>query len=296
MSRPIKRFDWKTLEEYFDKTELRESSKTSIETRIRKILNDVFGRKDYSINELKKSPQKVCDYISKGWDIRRHSTKKTYLFAMTHLYKALNVKYDCITKQLKETMELAEAERAGEMNEKTKEKFNKVNFKELKEKAKKEENPDLRLVYWLYSAMPPLRGNEWRGTRVVANEKKGKDSENFVALKEKKLIVNKSKTSETHGKKVIDLPTEVVNELKKYVASKEHDILFDDYSASTFTKMLNKNLGFSIHALRKRYVSEHFDKMTPKERVELARTMGHTIQTAMLDYKKPIEVVSDEED
>jgi len=182
------------------------------------------------------------------------------------------------------------------MTDKIKEKFDKVDFNELKKKAKEEDNTDLRLVYWLYSSMPPLRGNEWRGTRVVSSKKKGKDDENYVALKEKVLIVNNSKTSGSHGSKEVELPTELINEIKKYVANKESDILFDDYSASTFTKLLNKHLGYSIQSLRKRYVSEHFNKMTPKERVELAKIMGHTIQTAMLDYNKPVEVVSSDED
>lgn len=295
MARNIKRFDWKTLEDYFDKSGLKESSKTSTETRIRRILSAVFGRKDYSVNELKKSVDKVCDYITKSWDIRTHSSKKSYLFAMTHLYRALNVPYKCIEKQLKETMELAEAERAGEMNGKNKEKFDKVNFEDLKKKAKDETNADLRLVFWLYSSMPPLRGNEWRGTRVVANKKKGKDDENFVALKEKKLIVNNSKTSSTHGTKEVDLPEEVVKEIKRYIADKETDILFDDYSASTFTKLLNKHLGYSIQSLRKRYVSENLNKMTPEQRVKLAKVMGHTLFTQALDYNKPNEIEKDDD-
>lgn len=296
MPRDIKRFDWKTLEDYFDETKLSSSSKTTIESKIRKVLANVFGRKDYSLNELKKSADKVCEHITKSWDFRTHSTKKNYLFAMTHLYKALGVKYDCISKQLKETIELAEAERAGGLEGKKKEKFDAVDFDAMKKRAKDEKDTDLRLILWLYSALPPLRGNEWRGTRVVANEKKGKDTENFVALKEKKLIVNQSKTSKSHGQKVVDLPKDVVGEIKRYVADKEADVLFEDYTPSKFTKFLNKHLGYSIQSLRKRYVSEHFPKMSASERVKLANQMGHTISTAMLDYMKPVEVVSDEED
>lgn len=293
MARNIKRFDWKTLDEYFETTGLKQSSIASIQTRIKRILSAVFGRKDYSVSELKRSVEKVCDYISKSQDIKSHSSKKTYLFAMTHLYRALNVKYNCIEKQLKETMELAEAERAGQMNEKNKEKFDKVDFEKLKEKAKDETNADLRLIYWLYSSMPPLRGNEWRGTRIVKNMKKGNDEENYVALKEKKLIVNNSKTSKSHGTKEVDLPDDVVKEIKRYIAEKETDILFDDYSASTFTKLLNKHLGYSVQSLRKRYVSENLGKMTPKQRVKLAKIMGHTIMTQQLDYNKPNEIDSD---
>lgn len=296
MGRDIKRFDWKTLEDYFSDTKLSQSSKTTIEKQIRKILSAVFGRKDYSISELKKSAEKVCEYITKSWDIRTHSSKKNYLFAMKHLYNALGVKPECINKQLKETIEMSEAERAGEISGTKKEKFDKVNFEEMRKKAKDEKNTDLRLILTLYSNMPPLRGNEWRGSRVVANEKKGKDDENFIALKEKLLIVNNSKTSKTHGQKRVDLPDVVVKEIKRYVADKENDILFDDYSSSKFTKFLNSNLGFSIQALRKKYVSENFNKLDAKGRVKLAKTMGHTIQTAMMDYVKTVEVVDDEDE
>lgn len=288
MSRAIKRFDWKTLEDYFDKTNLSESSKTSTETKIRHVLANVFGKKEYSIAELKSSGPKVCEFIMSD-HVRHYTSKKTYMFAMRHLYKALNVKHDCIDTELKGVIDMAEAERVGDFTGKKREAFDSVNFNEMKQKAADETDPDLRLMLWLYSSLPPLRGNEYRQTKVVASKAKATDdAQNYIALKDKLLIVNNSKTSKSHGAKEVELPDEIIREVKRYVNEKKTDVLFDDFNSVRFTKFLQKNLGYSVQALRKRFVSENFKHMTPAERVKLAKIMGHTIQTAMLDYNKPI--------
>ena len=291
----VKQFSWEKIYKFLDDKGLSESSQKTTINQMRRILKGMYGDEPITMAELKRSPNKAVEYINDS-DMT-YAIKKNHMTAMFKLYQALNIPTKSFEEKFKEIVELANAERAGGLSEKQKERFDKVDFKALQEKVKEIDDPEVRLLTAIYSGvMPPLRGNEWRGTKVITTKKYVKSSlpDNYILLPAKKMVVGQSKTSKHHEIKEIDLPQIVVDEIKKYIAATKNDILFDGMSASVFTKRLMKHLGYSVQTLRKRYVSEQVSKgISPEERVKMARILGHTIATNALDYSKPQNIKED---
>ena len=295
-----KTFSWEKIYNYLDQKGLSEGSQKTTVNQMRRVLKGIFGDKPFTMAQLKKSPMQAVKWITEDGDLSSFSIKKNHLTSMFKLYEALDINTKVFCDKFAEVVDLANAERAGGLSEKQKQRFDKVDFEALQKKVETINDPEVRLMTAVYAGhMPPLRGNEWRGTKVVTTKKYTKSSlpDNYILLPQKKMIVGKSKTSKYHETKEIDLPDEVVKEIKRYVDTSKSDILFPDMASSVFTKRLMKNLGFSVQALRKRYVSEKVSEgISPTDRVALARIMGHTIATSALDYSKPDDIKKKDED
>ena len=297
-----KSFSWDKIYKHLEDKGLSEGSQKTAVNQMRRVLRGVYGDKPITMADLKKSPAAALKWITEEGDLSSYAIKKNHMTAMYKLYEALGIPTKVFCDKFSEIVELASAERAGGLSEKQKERFDKVDFKDLQEKVGHLAESDVRLLTAVYAGwMPPLRGNEWRGTRVITTKKYTKSSlpDNYILLPQKKMVVGNSKTSKYHETKEIELPDEVVREIKRYVDTTKNDVLFPDMAPSVFTKRLMRHLGFSVQALRKRYVSEKVrEGISPEDRVKLARIMGHTISTSAMDYSKPenVKEKSDEED
>ena len=295
-----KSFSWDKIYSHMEEKGMTEGSQKTIVNQMRRVLKGVFGDKAITMADLKKSPPAALKWITEEGDLSSFAIKKNHIAAMYKLYEALGIPTKTFCDKFAEIVELASAERAGGLSEKQKERFDKVDFKALQNKVDEISDPEIRLLTAVYAGwIAPLRGNEWRGTKVITTKKYTKSAlpDNYILLPQKKMVVGKSKTSKYHETKEIDLPDEVAREIKRYVDTSKSDILFPDMAPSVMTKRMMKHLGFSVQALRKRYVSEKVaDGITPDERVKLARVMGHTIATSALDYSKPDDIKNKKED
>lgn len=297
-----KSFSWDKLYKHLEDKGLAEGSQKTIVNQIRRVLKGLYADKPITMADLKKSPAAALKWITEDGDLSSFAIKKNHMAAMYKLYEALGIPTKTFCDKFAEIVELASAERAGGLSEKQKERFDKVDFKALQNKVDDISDPEVRLLTAFYAGwMPPLRGNELRGTKVITTKKYTKSSlpDNYILLPQKKMVVGKSKTSKYHETKEIDLPDEVAREIKRYVDTMRNDVLFADMAPSVMTKRMMKHLGFSVQALRKRYVSEKVrDGISPEDRVKLARIMGHTISTSAMDYSKPenVKEKAEEED
>lgn len=262
-------------------------------TQIRKILRGIYGEDgNPTLGDIKKSVPKMVEYI-KGDNFKNNSQRKNAIVAMYHFYDALGIPYGISKEYFKEVADKALAERMGGLAGEIKEKFDKVDFDKIKEDAEKETNPTMRLMLKLYSGVIPImRGQEWRGLKVIKTKKyvKSQLPPNYLLLHDKTLHITDAKSLGGEGAKLMALPDEILDEIKRYMETTGDDVLFDGMSASVMTKKFNKALGgYSIQSLRKRYISEQVKNgISPEEKVRLAKLMGHKLTTQMVDYTKEI--------
>lgn len=155
------------------------------------------------------------------------------------------------------------------------------------------------LLFSIYRKYP-LR-NDLSLMKVTNKTRYKKDSDpeyNYLILgKDSKFILNEYKTAGTYGQNVIDLDKETADLIKRYLRnSKNKEYFITDYQGIPMTKPriskfiidaskkhLGKNAG--IMMMRKSAVSEKFGDVL-KEQKELAKVMGHDVNTQKAVYTK----------
>jgi len=251
----------------------------------------MFGKNmKFGMKDLRKSPSLAVAWILEDGNLPNYAQRKNLMTSMYQFYHALGIDTPIFDKHFDEIVKLSIAERAGEMNEKQRERFDNVNFRKIKNMVSETKDPRLRLLLALYSGeMPPLRGEDWRNLKVIKTKDYDADllPKNYLLLHDHTLHIGDAKTSHTHGDKDILIPQFIIEEIKHYLNEVGGDILLPDLSSPSLTKLLMKHLGFSVQALRKKYVSQLVKQgMTPEQRIEMTRIMGHTLMTSILDYDK----------
>lgn len=290
----VKQFDWSVIYNHFDERGIKESSQKQHIQQIKRVLKGVFQDKPFSLADVKRSLTPVLNWMMDTDNLPNHASRKNHFTSMYQFYKSLDINTRRMEKPFKEIVELAFAERTNGISQKSKEKFDKVDFKELQDKYKQMPDGDNRLMIALYSGlMPILRGEEWRNLKVITTKKINKKTlpSNYLLLQHQKLHIGDAKSKGGVDIKEIDVPNVIIDEIKNYLKHTEGDVLFKGLSPSAMTKRFNKQLGYSIQALRKRYVSEKVKEgLSPEERINLARIMGHNLTTQALDYDKKDEL------
>jgi integrase len=222
-------------------------------------------------------------------------TKKTLLSA---LYIMTNIK-EYREKMIAYCNEVNNKYKEQKLTDKQKE--HRISFEDVKEKVEKaldnlKNNPTLE-NYKLYLASvfssgiySPPRRSEFCNVKI-----KNYDINTDNYLLKKKIIFNQYKTSKKYGSQTYDIPNEVLPFLKKYLKVNTSDYLFtkSDHSTvmnnSDYNRLLNKIFGktISVDSLRSIYLSEKY-KNVPNynEMVDTATKMGHSVNTAMVDYVK----------
>jgi len=286
-------FDWNIVILYLEDRGVKESTVKQHLIQIRRVLKGLYPDKAPTLSQIKRSLGSAVEWIKAEGNLPNYASRKNHMTSMYQFYEALDINTKKMMKPFEKIVELAMAERSGGLTGKVKEKFDKVNFKNIKDSIEETEDPEIRLMKVLYSGdMPILRGQEWRGLKVITAKKIAKKSlpENYLHLPSKTLHITEAKSLGGATSKEMDIPSNVIDEIKQYLDKVGGDTLFPALSASSMTKKMNKELGYSIQALRKRYVSERVKEgISPEERAKLARLMGHSLFTSVLDYTKPIE-------
>lgn len=284
-------FDWNIVYKHLEERGVKESSAQQQLSQIRRVLVGLFPEKTPTLSQVKRSVPAVLEWIQKEGNLPNYASQKNHMTSMYALYKALGVSTKKMKEPFDKIVELSLAERSGAMSKKNQEKFDKVDFKKIKEEIATTEDDTIRLLKALYSGdMPILRGQDWRGLKVLSAKRIPKKDlpANYLHLPSKTLHISEGKSLGAQASKEVDVPDSILNEIKRYMEKKETDVLFEGLLAPAMTKKMNKSLGYSIQALRKRYVSERMKQgISPAERAKLARIMGHSLITSVIDYSKP---------
>ena len=142
----------------------------------------------------------------------------------------------------------------------------------------------------LYTFLPPLRGEDYYNTDIVKTLEETNDKGNFYVLDEKKLYLNKYKTSRTYGQRIIDFPDKMHKIIGDYCSRYMIPTMKGTkMTQQGFTNMLFRIFNprkISVDILRQSYITEMVPGMTSRECKELTITMAHSLGSQQLVYKK----------
>ena len=268
-------------------------TESSVKTYISNLVSinkKLNGERDYEFYE---HYQPILKYIEKeDMSLQTKKTLLSALYILTHIkeYRDRMIAYcNEVNSKYKEQR----------LNEKQKE--HRITFDEVKEKVEEalnnlKNNPTLD-NYKLYLASvfssgiySPPRRSEFANVKIRDYDI---NTDNY--LLKKKIIFNQYKTAKKFGSQTYDIPNEVLPILKRFLKVNTSDYLFTKtdnktpMSNSDYNRLLNKAFGksISVDALRSIYLSEKYkDVPLYNDMVETATKMGHSVNTAMVDYVK----------
>lgn len=157
-----------------------------------------------------------------------------------------------------------------------------------------------RLLLAMYTYIPPVRSDYYRTKIYFETPKDNKyEEDNVIILDDKTkryiLVLEKYKTAKVYGVKVIDLPIELVNEIKQSLKLFPREYLFisqgtgqkfdleasfNNWANRCLKRTLNKPT-FTISMLRHIFITRRDLKLEEKsglEQNEIANIMGHSVE------------------
>lgn len=152
---------------------------------------------------------------------------------------------------------------------------------------------DDRLIVALYGLTPPLRA-DFNDVAIYTRKPSGKVAQkNYIVLSSTKkngtLYLNEYKTSKTYGQLVRPFGSNLYAEIVDSLKAHPREFLFQNkhgepYDANTFQKYVNRRLKaifgkpLTISLIRHAFINTmDFNKMSIKEREDLAHEMGHSM-------------------
>ena len=164
----------------------------------------------------------------------------------------------------------------------------------LNSKMMRSEGAECRLIYGLYSLMPPRRRSDVYDLFIKNNEEKLEDKKNYIVINgdEMKLFYNQAKETKMLGKQEIIITNDVLKSLIrehiKISKRKEGDRLWSHGTANgfgrrvktIFTKIYGKQYGkdITINTIRHNYITYYLDVKKPNvaDAKLVANMMGHS--------------------
>lgn len=302
----------------------RQSSIETFTNSLKTVLINVYNKDKYTLRPIKNDINAIKAYIK---TISNESSKKNTISAILAFLKA-----DMRTKE--ETLEeyqqyfnklVKDIDEKKQYKEPTKEEEEAfipwediVKVYKKQEKIVKEYDDQnftsyedkyiyLRyLILALYTNIPPLRGEEYRNAIII--RVKNKESYdiiteackcNLVDLTHNILVIPFYKTSKTHETRIIEIPSKVVDIIRKwYKITNGNKYLLPNLqtpntnmSQSALTHLIQRIFepyNISTSMLRKIYISYKLKSIynKPKERKKLAKIMGHTLSVQEFIYNR----------
>lgn len=165
----------------------------------------------------------------------------------------------------------------------------------VKGRDMQEEGSVERLLLGMYTYIRPLRC-EYARVRLYQDGKVlGGDPEpNYIIMMPNgtaKMIIRQFKTSKTHDPLHIELPSDLIRDLKASLKKKPRDWLFENqrgephtrnsyvnWTLRVFKSIFNKKLTVSI--IRHSHISSlDWNKLTVRDKKQIAKEMAHTVET-----------------
>ena len=160
-------------------------------------------------------------------------------------------------------------------------KENSMSYDDLK-KYEDNSNITVALFAHLYAPdVPALRLGDYINA-VIGPSK----TMNSIILSSGKMTRRISKNND--GTTIIQLPKSLIKFMKISLQLKKGDTLFGDMTAEQVSQRVAKDLGASNGSRfwRQKYVTEIMSKMSGKERLEVSKMMGHSLETNIVVYDK----------
>lgn len=206
-------------------------------------------------------------------------------------YPEIFMKWDEIHKEVRQPIN--EKYQSNKPTERQEEAY--VSFEELEKKRDSLEiGSDARLLLSLYIDIPPLR-SDYNLVAIYKNDKDIKYDNYLILNKNPYLVITKYKTAKTYKDIKIDLPKNLVKEIKESLKLKPREFIFVQKNgkpyekSNTFNRWANRTLkslfdkkNISLSTLRHIYISRRDLKLEERsglERNKIAKMMGHSVGT-----------------
>lgn len=245
---------------------------------------------DTTMENICLHPDKYAKVIREKYS--NPKTLKGYLTTVLSCFKhtpELMVKHEVYAKWLKEYMEfnkmIEDQVITNEPTERQQEGY--VPFEEFKAKAQNLTGFD-KLLVMMYSSIPPMRADF--GSVAVYEKLPANHYANYLLIGKKgmKLVISQYKTAKTLGTIMLDVPKDLVKEIRASLKTMPRKFLFTDsygrgYSDNGFTKFVTTRFKeifgkpLTINILRHSFVSSlDFNKMSIEEKMSIGKVMGHS--------------------
>lgn len=259
-------------------------------------------------SKLSEEDLKNPETILEEFEDLKPATKRTYLLSVMRVLgaegKLTEKEYDVLGKAYVEMTKDMERERKKTSREtpqidfKQKVKILNEQIKDTKSEKKLEKLLQDKLIVLIHSEIATRRAMDWydmvldfESTKTIKEDDDFK--ENYY--NGKVFIFKKYKTNKKHGVQVVK-PTKRIQrtikllmDLREETDEDEEEYLFINNKGKKFTqpswnKTLVRVLGVGTNTLRKIYANTHIDTLAVRKAMEVAKEMGHTIETAQQDY------------
>ena len=313
----------KEIEDYLGKIHITPKTTENYFSSLKRVLK-LLG-KDYPVHELSNSKQVFDDFKNALNQIENISSRKTITNNTIKLFMAYNLilKNDGLDDTI-ELMAKAFKEYAKKVDENKefhapseKDIDNKIEWDTLiqaKEKLREVFEKDLYrtkndVKYMLLSlyCFCPLRQQDYINTNIYNNLDDVADPEvsNYISLDDKKLFIKKYKTEKKHGTRVLELPDDLINVIKRFMdKSKQNKLLPQILNNKKYmtseqcTGILSEALKIKapVQTLRRVFISKFYKELqTGKEMKAMAKKMGHNQSTAYQIYNIYSIIANEEE-
>lgn len=254
----------------------------------------IIEKMDYlkDIDKLTKEIFKKYENLnSRKFHLNSVLTLTTYIDCLKVVnYEKIRTNYDKLVKEVYDIREKNERKDNTKIEDFGEEAIIEI----LNSKMMRSEGAEGRLIYGLYSLMPPRRRSDVYDLFIKDNEEKLEDKKNYIVIKgdEMKLFYNEAKSKNSLGKQEIKITNEVLKSLIrehiKISKRKEGDRLWSQQTANgfgsrvkaVFTKIYGKQDGkdITINTIRHNYITYYLDVKKPNvaEAKLVANMMGHS--------------------
>jgi len=251
---------------------------------------------------------KIVTFINKTWD--NDKTRKAYFSSIAAVLRDYDPEPEAqkaretYNKPMKKLLERITDEYKENIKN-DKEEATWVEWPEIIEARKKITDPTDKVIYTLYTDIPPRRALDYSKLRVLRGDASQLDNVdkdyNYVLLSSggalKKIVLFNYKGSDKKGRYDIKLTTQLKKTIESYIKDKnikDGDNLFEYKNITAWTRTLQKifkkytGKPMSINALRKSYAT-HFigpSKVNQAEVDEIAEQMGTSADLLRTVYYK----------
>lgn len=247
---------------------------------------------DAMIDKICLDPEKYAPIIMEKYP--NYKTLKGYLTTILSLFKhtpELMVKHEIYANWLKRYMEMNKKieDQVIENKPTDRQEAGYVPFIEFKAKANDKNLGGFdRLLLKMYSTIPPMRADF--GSVAIYDKLPAEHYANYILVSKRgmKMVISQYKTSKSLGTIILELPADLVKEIRNSLAMMPRKFLFTDaygkpftdnafakFASTRFKDIFGKPLTITI--LRHSFISSlDFNKLSIKDKMEIGRVMGHS--------------------
>ena len=263
---------------------------------------DLYIRNFYKLeNKMDKEDMKDPKKIIKAISHLKPNTQRAYLLSVMRVLNLDEDERDVIGKEyVKLTRELDEQRETKtrevpdlDFNRKLRMINDKINDTRSEDRLK--ELLQDKLIILIHSEIPARRGMDYYDMELATEPTKeiledDDMDQNYYNMRE--FIFKKFKSSKKHGSQTLKPTKRIQRTIRMMLDLRGDDIgdyLFLNRKGNKFTnpswnKALKRVLGYSTNDLRKIYAKQNIDTKAVKKAIQIAKDMGHSIDTANRDY------------